>query len=76
VKLVKTMSGIPILRDLPIIGQFFRRTNNDKIRTEVVFFVTVKEVTQADRQGAANPNQAERDNKDWPGQKDNKRAHG
>jgi len=73
---VKTMSGIPILRDLPIIGQFFRRTNNDKIRTEVVFFVTVKEVTQADRQGAANPNQAERDNKDWPGQKDNKRAHG
>jgi len=73
---IKSVSGIPLLKDLPIIGTLFRRTNNSKIRTEVVFFVTVKEVTDADRQGAANPNQAERQNKDWPGQPDNKRAHG
>ncbi len=70
----KSRSGIPILKDLPLIGYLFSRTNNDKVRTEVVFFVTVKEVTESDRQGAANPNQAEKTNKDWPGQKDNKRG--
>lgn len=65
----KSYGGIPILKDLPIIGHLFGRTDNHKVRSEVVFFVTVKEVTEADRQGAANPRQAERDNKDWPGNK-------
>lgn len=65
----KSKKGIPFLRDLPIIGHLFSRTDNDKIRSEVVFFVTVKEVTDADRQGAANPNQAERDNTKLPGDK-------
>lgn len=63
----KSYGGIPILKDLPIIGQLFGRTNNSKVRSEVVFFVTVKEVTQADRKGAANPNQSIKDNTDWPG---------
>lgn len=70
----KSYGGIPILKDLPIIGRIFGRTDNHKVRSEVVFFVTVREVTEADRQGAANPNQAERDNKNWPGQKDNKKS--
>ncbi|MFI5384914.1 MAG: hypothetical protein ACHQ50_02230 [Fimbriimonadales bacterium] len=70
----KSKSGIPFLRDIPIIGYLFSRTNNDKIRTEVVFFVTVKEVTPGNRQGAANPNQAERDNTKWPGNKDGKKG--
>lgn len=63
----KSYGGIPILKDLPIIGQLFGRTNNSKVRSEVVFFVTVKEVTAADRQGAANPNKSVKDNTDWPG---------
>ncbi len=54
---------VPILGDLPIIGQLFRSTNHDRTRTEVVFFLTVREVTQADRQGAADPRHMEKANK-------------
>jgi type II secretory pathway component GspD/PulD (secretin) len=64
---VKNYSGIPILKDLPIIGRLFGRTSNDKVRKEVVFFITTREVTENDRQGAANPKQAEKDNTTWPG---------
>ena len=41
---VVEMSGLPILKDLPIFGQFFRRTTKNKIRTELVIFVTAKVV--------------------------------
>lgn len=41
---VVEMSGLPILKDLPILGQFFRRTTKDKIKTELVIFVTAKVV--------------------------------
>lgn len=51
----KDVRGIPFLKDLPIIGQLFRRTDNGKQRTEVVFFLTAKEVTPADRADAARP---------------------
>lgn len=51
----KDVRGIPFLKDLPIIGQLFRRTDNSKQRTEVVFFLTAKEVTPADRGDAARP---------------------
>lgn len=70
----KSYGGIPILRDLPIIGRLFGRTDNRKVRSEVVFFVTVREVDENNRQGAANPNQAERDNTKWPGNKDGKKG--
>ena len=63
----KSYGGIPILKDLPIIGQLFGRTSNTKVRSEVVFFVTVKEVTEADRQGAANPRESIRTNTTSPG---------
>jgi type II secretory pathway component GspD/PulD (secretin) len=63
----KSYGGIPILKDLPIIGQLFGRTSNSKVRSEVVFFVTVKEVTAADRQGAANPARSARENTATPG---------
>jgi len=63
----KNYSGIPILKDLPLIGRLFGRTSNDRIRKEVVFFITAKEVDPSNRGGAANPKQAERDNKSWPG---------
>jgi general secretion pathway protein D len=70
----KVHNGIPFLKDLPLIGHLFGRTSNAKVRSEVVFFVTVKEVTEADRQGAANPRQAEKTNTQWPGNKDGKKG--
>lgn len=63
----KVYGGLPILKDLPIIGRLFGRTNNDKVRSEVVFFITAREVTEKDRQSPANPRQAEKTNKTWPG---------
>lgn len=51
----KNVSGMPILKDIPIIGTFFRRTENAKDRTEVVFFITAKTVNPDDRANAANP---------------------
>lgn len=41
---VVELSGLPILKDLPIVGQFFRRTKKDKIKTELIIFVTAKVV--------------------------------
>jgi type II secretory pathway component GspD/PulD (secretin) len=40
----KELSGLPILKDLPFLGQFFRRTSTDKVKTELVIFVTAKSV--------------------------------
>ncbi|HLO98854.1 MAG TPA: hypothetical protein VK171_09700, partial [Fimbriimonas sp.] len=41
---VAELSGLPILKDLPIFGQFFRRTTKHKIKTELVIFVTARVV--------------------------------
>jgi len=38
----RTLSGVPILKDLPLLGQLFRRTDVERIRTELVIFVTTK----------------------------------
>ena len=51
---VKQKSGIPILKDLPLFGYLFSRTNNDHKRTEVVFFLTAH-VVDGNRANAANP---------------------
>lgn len=40
----KELSGLPILKDLPFFGQFFRRTSTDKVKTELVIFVTAKSI--------------------------------
>lgn len=37
---VRTMSGIPLLKDLPLLGNLFRSKNNSKVQTEVFIFVT------------------------------------
>lgn len=48
--------GIPFLKDLPIIGKLlFGRTDKNKKRSEIVFFVTAKVVDQNDRTNAAVP---------------------
>ncbi len=51
----KNYSGIPILKDLPIIGRLFGRTNNSRVRTEIVFFLTAVTVDPGNRANAASP---------------------
>lgn len=51
----KQVSGVPLLMDLPIIGQLFRRTDNLRVRTEIVFFLTAVEVGKGTRDDAARP---------------------
>jgi pilus assembly protein CpaC len=36
----KTTSGIPLISDIPIIGELFRFTDDEKTQTELVIFVT------------------------------------
>ena len=36
------IQGLPILKDLPIFGQFFRKTSVDKVKTDLVLFLTTK----------------------------------
>ncbi|HXH59760.1 MAG TPA: hypothetical protein VNI20_00220, partial [Fimbriimonadaceae bacterium] len=51
----KSVSGVPILKDIPLLGLLFSRTNNSKVRTEVVFFLTAKVVDNGHPGDAANP---------------------
>ncbi len=51
----KSVSGIPILRDLPLIGALFSRTERTKDKTEIVFFLTAKVVDNQTKSNAANP---------------------
>ena len=47
----KTVNKVPILGDLPVIGNLFRNTTRDKSRTELVVFITphiVRDVKGAD----------------------------
>lgn len=60
----KSFYGIPILKDLPILGQLFGRTENSKTRSEIVFFLTAKVVDDRDRPVAAHP--ARLDGKEMP----------
>lgn len=44
----KLTSGIPLLSDIPILGELFRFTNDQKNQTELVIFVTPSLVGQND----------------------------
>ena len=59
----KTVSGIPLLMDLPVIGHLFKRTSNTSARSEVVFFLTVTEVREGNRANAADPRNSEKTHK-------------
>lgn len=54
----KKYNGIPLLKDLPIIGQLFSRTDNQRVRTEIVFFLTANLVDATNRSNAASPGTA------------------
>ncbi|MHB8637249.1 MAG: type II secretion system protein GspD [Fimbriimonadaceae bacterium] len=60
---ILNVQKLPILGDLPILGQLFRTTTHDRTRSEIVFFLTVKEVTPSDRGDAADPRPMEKSNK-------------
>lgn len=51
----RSYGGIPVLKDLPIIGRLFGRTDNQRTRTEIVFFVTAKRVNPTNRPFLASP---------------------
>ncbi len=46
----KSLTGFPILMDIPIIGQFFRRETNSTVRREIVIFLSARIVE--DQEGA------------------------
>ena len=50
-----TVSGIPILKDLPLIGKLFSRTTTSRDQTSLVFFISATEVTDVNRETAADP---------------------
>lgn len=58
----KAVSGIPLLKDIPILGQLFKRTDNSRVRTEVVFFLTARVVGPNDRSLSTAPAEAEKRN--------------
>ncbi|MCL6630552.1 MAG: type II and III secretion system protein, partial [Armatimonadetes bacterium] len=39
---IKNMSGIPFLKDLPILGSLFRYDSKSKTHSEVMMFITPK----------------------------------
>ncbi len=45
---IKNAEKIPLLGDLPIIGNFFRHSKQSKVRTEIVIFLTPRIVTSGD----------------------------
>lgn len=60
---ILNVQKVPLLGDLPILGQLFRSTSHDRKRSEVVFFLTVREVDDNDRKNAADPRPNEKVNK-------------
>lgn len=44
----KLTSGVPLLSDIPVLGELFRSTNNQESQTELVIFVTPSLVGQTE----------------------------
>jgi len=52
---IKTIGGIPFLKDIPLLGELFKRTEKTKLKSEIVFFLTAKVVDNTNRAYAAHP---------------------
>ena len=59
---VYDVQKVPILGDIPILGHLFRQTTHDRTRSEVVFFLTVREIGPDDLKSAADPKANEQRN--------------
>lgn len=70
----KRVSGIPLLKDLPIVGALFQRTDNSKDKTEIVFILTAHEVDASNRGSAASPAASSKSNPDPLGDYQRSRA--
>jgi type II secretory pathway component GspD/PulD (secretin) len=62
----KIVNGVPLLKDLPIIGRLFSRTDNSRKRSEVVIFLTARVVNADSRGDAALPRANEQRNTENP----------
>ncbi|MCH8274129.1 MAG: secretin and TonB N-terminal domain-containing protein [Armatimonadetes bacterium] len=51
----RQVSGIPILMDIPIIGQLFRRTTTLKRKTEIVIFITARIIDVPEASAGGQP---------------------
>ncbi len=40
----RLVQGLPVLMDLPLVGQLFRKTTNERVRSELVIFVTARTI--------------------------------
>lgn len=61
----KNVQGIPLLKNLPILGPlFFSRTDNSKEKSEIVMFVTAREVYTGNKTRSAVPSEAAKTNPD------------
>jgi general secretion pathway protein D len=47
-KIEETVTGLPVLKDLPVLGHLFRRTEKAKSRTELMVFLTPRIVRTPD----------------------------
>jgi len=47
-------TGVPWLKDIPVIGAIFRGTSTDKQRSELLIFLTPRILAQADSNGHSN----------------------
>jgi type II secretory pathway component GspD/PulD (secretin) len=56
--------GIPFLKDLPIIGLLFKRSEKIQERTEIVFFLSAVEIDRNSRANAASPRKNESEDPD------------
>jgi type II secretory pathway component GspD/PulD (secretin) len=57
-------AGVPFLKDIPIVGLLFSRTETIKERTEIVFFLSALEVDEHGRAVAASPRKTEMETPD------------
>ena len=62
----KVVSGIPLLKDIPIIGKLFSRTDNSRQRSEVVIFLTARVVDVEGVKDSALPRANEQRNTENP----------
>lgn len=62
----KNVSGIPILKDLPLFGNLFKRTDINRQKSEIVFFITARVVDKDNIRDAALPRANERNNAENP----------
>lgn len=50
-QMVETVSKIPLLGDIPLLGALFRRTQNQKTKTELLLFLTPQVIAGSDELG-------------------------